>query len=262
MSGASSWSGSSPLSRGIRHHQGRSGRQAGIIPALAGNTPGCVHVRAATGDHPRSRGEYYGLGFSTRSPEGSSPLSRGIHGEASAASGDSRIIPALAGNTSRTRGAPRPARDHPRSRGEYVNGVVHEFRDEGSSPLSRGIHAFLDPLLDLVRIIPALAGNTYGRAPRGQRWRDHPRSRGEYSAAVTGAIGSSGSSPLSRGIRVCDDSSFPAGGIIPALAGNTTGWRELTATDRDHPRSRGEYEEGGEVTGGESGSSPLSRGIP
>ena len=101
MSGASSWSGSSPLSRGIRHHQGRSGRQAGIIPALAGNTPGCVHVRAATGDHPRSRGEYLRFAEDVDTLHGSSPLSRGIHLHVAGRGLQSRIIPALAGNTGR-----------------------------------------------------------------------------------------------------------------------------------------------------------------
>ena len=135
-------------------------------------------------------------------------------------------------------------------------------RPMGIIPLSRGIQ-----LLDAgervrARIIPALAGNTSRTRGAPRPARDHPRSRGEYSAAVTGAIGSSGSSPLSRGIRVCDDSSFPAGGIIPALAGNTTGWRELTATDRDHPRSRGEYKALWWAVLRAYGSSPLSRGIP
>ena len=208
-------------------------------------------------DHPRSRGEYLRFAEDVDTLHGSSPLSRGIHLHVAGRGLQSRIIPALAGNTCDLLKMSTRCTDHPRSRGEYISTSLAEDYRAGSSPLSRGIHT-AERLADSVGgIIPALAGNTHGGGLWRVRGGDHPRSRGEYSAAVTGAIGSSGSSPLSRGIRVCDDSSFPAGGIIPALAGNTTGWRELTATDRDHPRSRGEYEEGGEVTGGESGSSPL-----
>ena len=131
----------------------------------------------------------------------------------------------------------------------------------GSSPLSRGIQAFLDPLLDLVRIIPALAGNTYGRAPRGQRWRDHPRSRGEYlpRGARSGRPG--GSSPLSRGIRVSRYAVGLFSRIIPALAGNTHRDRLAGGAPGDHPRSRGEYHVHGASGHGAPGSSPLSRGI-
>ena len=134
-------------------------------------------------------------------------------------------------------------------------------RPMGIIPLSRGIQ-----LLDAgervrARIIPALAGNTSRTRGAPRPARDHPRSRGEYSAAVTGAIGSSGSSPLSRGIRVCDDSSFPAGGIIPALAGNTSFFRLPLHVFPDHPRSRGEYARERAALGVYEGSSPLSRGI-
>ena len=111
--------GSSPLSRGI--HIGGPDRNpgAGIIPALAGNTPSWRSRTGGISDHPRSRGEY----TSDRSPDqpvtGPSPLSRGIHPRPHPPSRPVRIIPALAGNT-HSRPPPRMSgRDHPRSRGEY-----------------------------------------------------------------------------------------------------------------------------------------------
>ena len=91
------------------------------------------------------------------------------------------------------------------------------------------------------RIIPALAGNTIGRAVFAFAVGDHPRSRGEYDTHLTPAIRAAGSSPLSRGILYPRLSRHGRHRIIPALAGNTTlcrhGWPH-----------RG-------------GSSPLSRGI-
>ena len=53
----------------------------------------------------------------------------------------SRIIPALAGNTTPKTRSAKYTKDHPRSRGEYVlaPGLAHALG--GSSPLSRGIPA-------------------------------------------------------------------------------------------------------------------------
>ena len=50
--------------------------------------------------------------------------------------------------------------------------------------------------------------------------------------------------------------------IIPALAGNTLVESNLSYTDMDHPRSRGEYSFSNPMGLHENGSSPLSRGIP
>ena len=50
-------------------------------------------------------------------------------------------------------------------------------------------------------------------------------------------------------------------GIIPALAGNTTGPRADIYANWDHPRSRGEYDLASGGSASFPGSSPLSRGI-
>ena len=70
-----------------------------------------------------------------------------------------------------------------------------------------------------------------------------------------------GSSPLSRGIL---GGPRPIGihrRIIPALAGNTSHSAPESSFQRDHPRSRGEYEVAIEPVRPSPGSSPLSRGI-
>ena len=131
-----------------------------IIPALAGNTPGPLSPRTAFWDHPRSRGEYALFREHYANGGGSSPLSREIPIKEFGRIVNTRIIPALAGNTCGD-GAGVPATtDHPRSRGEYSEFALDPVPEVGSSPLSRGIPPWAESFLDRVRIIPALAGNT------------------------------------------------------------------------------------------------------
>ena len=71
-----------------------------------------------------------------------------------------------------------------------------------------------------------------------------------------------GSSPLSRGIRAYFTTWGVPGGIIPALAGNTSSCSLNSSGAEDHPRSRGEYSSTMPADRADDGSSPLSRGIP
>ena len=135
----------------------------------------------------------------------------------------SRIIPALAGNTTASSTPRSRARDHPRSRGEYACFIVPLLPESGSSPLSRGILFMAFSGVEWGRIIPALAGNTAAGDPNHRAGSDHPRSRGEYQGVARTASGSRGSSPLSRGIPPARGCVVAIRRIIPALAGNTPG---------------------------------------
>ena len=135
----------------------------------------------------------------------------------------------------------RRARDHPRSRGEYQPRPIQITGNVGSSPLSRGIQQGDKPAVQPKRIIPALAGNTC------------------WQAVVDAWNG--GSSPLSRGILKPLSKLLRELWIIPALAGNTQFGRGLALSNRDHPRSRGEYSTLQARLVKSIGSSPLSRGI-
>ena len=117
------------------------------------------------------------------------------------------------------------------------------------------------PQAPLLRIIPALAGNTVGRGCLGCLCRDHPRSRGEYMLLCTSTCRSVGSSPLSRGIPRSGIAFANCAGIIPALAGNTRTLLGRPGRRWDHPRSRGEYPLTRSHAALNAGSSPLSRGI-
>ena len=217
-------SGSSPLSRGIRLRGVRWGGGLGIIPALAGNTATRRRSSPETRDHPRSRGEYGTVVFTSGSGEGSSPLSRGIQHPDRLGLPGNGIIPALAGNTSDPEEPDWIAEDHPRSRGEYGHETAAADMAAGSSPLSRGIPGNHHRPARVGRIIPALAGNTPLTAMIAGHAPDHPRSRGEYCPLRREAEEATGSSPLSRGIREFAVPAVQAERIIPALAGNTCRW--------------------------------------
>ena len=260
--GRGSGSGSSPLSRGIHRSRGRRRRQGGIIPALAGNTY-CDHGYTwRPSDHPRSRGEYCSRILRSSCPKGSSPLSRGILVSAQYLVYGGGIIPALAGNTSTFPLSEDRKTDHPRSRGEYRSSATCRHASRGSSPLSRGIRDRRGGGSRLVRIIPALAGNTVAGTDHDGNATDHPRSRGEYPDPAQAGYGTTGSSPLSRGILDAGRATVVRNGIIPALAGNTCAAGDRRAASSDHPRSRGEYRIPDGPCKAFQGSSPLSRGIP
>ena len=132
----------------------------------------------------------------------------------------------------------------------------------GSSPLSRGILDALTNVESAAGIIPALAGNTKIFSRFRMFSRDHPRSRGEYFNGPYENNLLNGSSPLSRGIRHRDGPVLGGFGIIPALAGNTSKPSSVNSPTTDHPRSRGEYRIVRVLSRHDTGSSPLSRGIP
>ena len=120
--------GSSPLSRGILSLRRETCQRIRIIPALAGNTEVLQAHLTWSWDHPRSRGEYFMVPPSLVISLGSSPLSRGIRGGVPGPEPGLRIIPALAGNTSRIPESCYGLADHPRSRGEYFPVSTTETR--------------------------------------------------------------------------------------------------------------------------------------
>ena len=110
--------GSSPLTRGKRRRRARTPSRAGLIPAHAGKT-GCVRARRRRSRaHPRSRGENDCRAMPTRSPAGSSPLTRGKRTDSCPSGRTPWLIPAHAGKTFRGTLKLHCDRAHPRSRGE------------------------------------------------------------------------------------------------------------------------------------------------
>ena len=172
--------GSSPLARGLPDIGVSINGWSGIIPARAGFTRHRGVDQRLVRDHPRSRGVYIGWGSDFASTMGSSPLARGLPPAAPRGGQRQRIIPARAGFTNRSTGAPITTRDHPRSRGVYSRMPPQWRRRSGSSPLARGLPSFTWDADGRPGIIPARAGFTnWIGEPRCVTW-DHPRSRGVY----------------------------------------------------------------------------------
>ena len=236
-------------------------RAFGIIPARAGFTQLVDRGQGRQGDHPRSRGVYTTGRATTTPPTGSSPLARGLRAPDACNDLKSRIIPARAGFTRLQRPEVTRDRDHPRSRGVYGEAERARGRPSGSSPLARGLPHHREGRGRGAGIIPARAGFT----PDGDRLedvrRDHPRSRGVYTAGGGGRWRGAGSSPLARGLRAGVASRRRARGIIPARAGFTVLGQAVHDDPEDHPRSRGVYGYAMYKTYLAEGSSPLARGL-
>ena len=193
--------GSSPLARGLPDEDTRAVPRVRIIPARAGFTTLAPLREASQGDHPRSRGVYPATSAPYLNLLGSSPLARGLLTAAPDRRHSNGIIPARAGFTWSRRTPRGCGRDHPRSRGVYIEGLCKTMGLTGSSPLARGLR--VHPVGDscVHGIIPARAGFTGCRKRIAECPPDHPRSRGVYTMMAALKVVFPGSSPLARGLR-------------------------------------------------------------
>ena len=151
--------GSSPLARGTCHRCDTRRRSDRLIPARAGNIRPAQSPLHRAPAHPRSRGEHPTPNQPTPATSGSSPLARGTSLVQTKARLAGRLIPARAGNISRTVriAGTRPA--HPRSRGEHLEQMRVPATRGGSSPLARGTSLTNLQVAQELRLIPARAGN-------------------------------------------------------------------------------------------------------
>ena len=251
-----------PRSRGVyRRIPTRLSTRRGSSPLARGLPGRCGGMRPAASDHPRSRGVYAAGVLFALAGLGSSPLARGLPLEGGRSAVILRIIPARAGFTLRPRPSSLCRGDHPRSRGVYLERGWYSLYASGSSPLARGLHRRPPGRRLGRRIIPARAGFTPSACRKPRSRPDHPRSRGVYDAVVLTGPDGRGSSPLARGLPLAATAALLGGRIIPARAGFTDHHATQHAPPRDHPRSRGVYEQGRLHSEGSRGSSPLARGL-
>ncbi|EPH04072.1 hypothetical protein HMPREF1531_01133 [Propionibacterium sp. oral taxon 192 str. F0372] len=149
------------------------------------------------------------------------------------------IIPAYAGCT-RSIWHPQPARrHHPRLRGVHTIVIVIYAMVNGSSPLTRGAHAF--PLVRPLRshIIPAYAGCTPPATVVPVGHTNHPRLRGVHTGCPDAGVAGFTSSPLTRGAHSLPGPFTGSSEIIPAYAGCTRARLTSKVGSMDHPRLRG-----------------------
>ena len=153
-------SGSSPRLRGTGNVQTGGLPQTRFIPAPAGNR---ANHRAATDAppvHPRACGEQVATIGDHKGFAGSSPRLRGTGNGGDNRAGHGRFIPAPAGNSARSPTICTLGAVHPRACGEQLHGAVFGTSAIGSSPRLRGTAVGLLIQPQLLRFIPAPAGNS------------------------------------------------------------------------------------------------------
>ena len=210
--------------------------------------------------HPRRRGEHTHVGIFGSATGGSSPQARGTRGCKLLPGVPERFIPAGAGNTNFAFILYARRTVHPRRRGEHdwLAELITEI--VGSSPQARGTHTDDWALCDILRFIPAGAGNTERCGARARQPPVHPRRRGEHPDPGRLSDICNGSSPQARGTPdpICDRDLSTR--FIPAGAGNTSPRRPRCRRITVHPRRRGEHTTTVSDGIGTNGSSPQARG--
>ena len=151
-----------------------------------------------------------------------------------------RITPACAGKRRTTRTSGARYRDHPRVCGEKSSRLPRRLKNAGSPPRVRGK---VRP--GVVRgheggITPAYAGKRVHSELEGPRSEDHPRVCGEKHTHLNGTFLNLGSPPRVRGKARLSCRSPRPGGITPAYAGKSLGFRWCCYVCWDHPRVCGE----------------------
>ncbi len=194
--------GLSPLARGtLVRHRHAINRQR-FIPAGAGNTWRAIRYRTQRTVYPRWRGEHTFNSGILASARGLSPLARGTLGKLNYVAGMHRFIPAGAGNTEHNMPMIASFAVYPRWRGEHVLASINVCADEGLSPLARGTPQKLNFPQEIIRFIPAGAGNTFVATLNATSLAVYPRWRGEHFKYCRSSLLIAGLSPLARGTRL------------------------------------------------------------
>jgi len=171
-----------------------------------------------------------------------------------------RFIPAPAGNASAPWRAGSSGPVHPRACGERPGGAATGDPALGSSPRLRGTPERSANFLDLMRFIPAPAGNARPSASAAPWSTVHPRACGErWDEALIETI-ARGSSPRLRGTRGRRRAVRRRIRFIPAPAGNAVAQVELHSLRPVHPRACGERSTASRIIARHTGSSPRLRG--
>ena len=252
--------GSSPRLRGTQGTNGRAEGRRRFIPAPAGNTPTPPCSALPRAVHPRACGEHGISMGSAWSRFGSSPRLRGTLLRAFLESVPARFIPAPAGNTLYGDESPASMAVHPRACGEHFCTLFSAFLSRGSSPRLRGTHRRVGAAGNLIRFIPAPAGNTCRGGATNSRSAVHPRACGEHTYTASTSDTGCGSSPRLRGTHRVEHREYAMARFIPAPAGNTIYQSKRPPQQAVHPRACGEHSAVRSRAVRGCGSSPRLRG--
>ncbi len=211
--------GTPPRARGGDHLDGQLRDPGGNTPACAGRRRSGRCGRPGSREHPRVRGEEIASAIARHACAGTPPRARGGGGVAGGVRPTAGNTPACAGRSPRLRRGCRPAREHPRVRGEETVGSSMGAVRVGTPPRARGgglAH----------RRAPARPGNTPACAGRRSAWSswprpcwEHPRVRGEELAPSVVEVDRMGTPPRARGGGLRGRLRLRVGGNTPACAG-------------------------------------------
>ena len=171
-----------------------------------------------------------------------------------------RFIPACAGNAATSHLAQIAVSVHPRVCGERAP-AEHTFNASiGSSPRVRGTPR--RPLItgQVLRFIPACAGNASDARSTASAAAVHPRVCGERNLRISAFSAVRGSSPRVRGTRPVNWPDLTCYRFIPACAGNASIASTPAKIIPVHPRVCGERRILSTRCGQTLGSSPRVRG--
>ena len=133
----------------------------------------------------------------------------------------------------------RRATVYPRLRGGSYHGGTKNAKGEGLSPPTRGILIKRRWGLKSSRSIPAYAGDPITAIAPIYCHRVYPRLRGGSRQSAAAAVGGSGLSPPTRGIRMNSSTLKLRCGSIPAYAGDPVHFRLCISQLGVYPRLRG-----------------------
>ena len=187
--------------RGIRNDARAWPTESRFIPADAGNTLNTGMTSWPNTVHPRGCGEYDRRHHARQVNCGSSPRMRGIRTRFQQAHRSLGSSPRMRGILNTIASAADLLLVHPRGCGEYVSASVPCVSVYGSSPRMRGIRGRATKRLNVIRFIPADAGNTPVLESMTMGLSVHPRGCGEYLISPSFWFTDTGSSPRMRGIH-------------------------------------------------------------
>ncbi len=125
--------------------------------------------------------------------------------------------------------------------GEHINNLLYLSTSIGSSPLVRGTYPPSKNRFQLVRFIPACAGNILALACIIIMFAVHPRLCGEHGLLPLYGYCRVGSSPLVRGTLWSLLILSHKDRFIPACAGNIVSRLLVRSFSSVHPRLCGEH---------------------
>ena len=268
--------GSSPRGRGTLRHQRPGQRQRRFIPARAGNARSGLMRCWGWTVHPRAGGERFLSPPKCRGAFGSSPRGRGTRRRDDQVAGESRFIPARAGNADAEANMVGDYPVHPRvlaAANPRINGagrkVGTELAVESMVATSAGWQAPVNaasrrrrwPKASIDRGMPASQNRPQRSVAADQR-----RAVCRLRCGITTDWApfmrriSRRQPPRGRGTRMCRRWGIRRGRFIPARAGNAAEVVSPAPVRPVHPRAGGERRRAMSARSRRCGSSPRGRG--